>query len=289
MQPGEPGASATGDSQYVRILNPISSDRVVMRRMLLPGVLEVAASNLRHSDDVRLFEIGPVYLPSAKEKVPAEPRRLALVLIGKRRGEFWGDSPASEAPAEALNFFDLKGIVESLAADLHVGQVQYQPGQASFLHPGQTATLDLAKKPAGLFGLMHPKTAVGLGLGDRAVLIGEFDVEALQAAVPKRYTYDSVPRFPHALRDIAVIVDESITAERLAAEIRTAGGNLLRDLRLFDLYKGGSIPPGTKSLAYALTYLAEDRTLTDKEVDKAHKKIEDRLKHVLHAQIRGKV
>jgi len=106
--------------------------------------------------------------------------------------------------------------------------------------------------------------------------------------VPERFTYEPVPRFPHALRDIAVIVDEAITAERLAAEIRTAGGKLLRDLRLFDLYKGSSIPAGTKSLAYALTYQAEDRTLTDKEVDKAHKKIEDRLKQVLHAQIRGK-
>ena len=85
-----------------------------------------------------------------------------------------------------------------------------------------------------------------------------------------------------------MIVDENVTAERIAAEIRTAGGDLLRDVRLFDLYRGESIPAGKKSLAYALTYQADDRTLTDKEVDKAHKKIEDRLRHVLKAQIRGK-
>ncbi len=206
------------------------------------------------------------------------------MLIGKRRGEFWGDG--STVPAEALDFFDLKGIVDALTADLPLTQVRYEPGKASFLHPGQAATLVLsASKSAGVFGLMHPKTAATLGLGERAVLIGEFDVDALQAAVPERYTYQPVPRFPHALRDIAVIVDESIPAERLAAEIKTAGGNLLRHLRLFDLYKGSSIPPGSKSLAYALTYQALDRTLTDKEVDKAHKKIEDRLKHVLKAQI----
>ena len=97
-----------------------------------------------------------------------------------------------------------------------------------------------------------------------------------------------MPRFPAALRDIAVVVEEAIPAERVAAEIRAAGGDLLRGVRLFDLYRGDSIPAGTKSLAYALTYQADDRTLTDKEVDKAHKKIEDRLKHVLKAHIRGK-
>ena len=141
---------------------------------------------------------------------------------------------------------------------------------------------------AGVFGEMHPKVAETYGLGDRAILVGEFDVEMLQAATPARYRYAPVPRFPAALRDIAVVVDENISAERVAAEIRTAGGELLRGLRLFDLYRGPSIPPGTKSLAYALSYQADDRTLTDKEVDKAHKNIEDRLKHVLNAQIRGK-
>jgi phenylalanyl-tRNA synthetase beta chain len=97
-----------------------------------------------------------------------------------------------------------------------------------------------------------------------------------------------VPRFPAALRDVALVVAEDVTAERVAAEIRAAGAGLLRGLRLFDQYRGDSIGAGLKSLAYALTYQADDRTLTDKEVDKAHKKIEDRLKHVLKAQIRGK-
>ena len=118
--------------------------------------------------------------------------------------------------------------------------------------------------------------------------MAELDLEALQASVPVRYQYTPVPRFPAALRDIAVVVPEGITAERVTGEIGAAGGELLRGIKLFDLYRGDSIPAGTKSLAFALTYQAEDRTLTDKEVDKAHKKIEDRLKHVLKAAIRGK-
>jgi len=139
----------------------------------------------------------------------------------------------------------------------------------------------------GSFGVLHPKVAEAYELGNRPVLAAEFDLDAVLAAAPSSHSYTPVPRFPAALRDIAVIVDEQVTAERLVAEIRTAGAPLLRDVRLFDLYRGESIPTGKKSLAYALSYQADDRTLTDKEVDKAHKKIEDRLKHVLKALIRG--
>jgi len=134
---------------------------------------------------------------------------------------------------------------------------------------------------------MHPKVAEAYALGERAILCGEWDVEALQASLPARFAYSPVPRFPAALRDIAIVVAENITTDRIMQEIRTAGGDLLNQVRLFDLYRGDSIPAGTKSLAFALSYQAEDRTLTDKEVDKAHKKIEDRLKHVLKASVRG--
>src|SRR5262249_3545848 len=151
---------------------------------------------------------------------------------------------------------------------------------------GKAAEIVVDGRPVGSFGEMHPKVAEAYDLGGKTVLVGELDVEALQAAVPVRYAYAPVPRFPAALRDVAVIVDESLPAERVVAEIRAAGNDLLCCVRLFDLYRGESIPAGKKSLAYALTYQAEDRTLTDKEVDKAHKKIEDRLKHVLKAQIR---
>ncbi len=270
-------------ADYVRIVNPITNERVVMRHSVLAGVLEVAAANLRHCADVRLFEIGPVYLLQAGEKLPQEPRRLALVLTGRRQPEFWADP---DQPL-MLDFFDLKGVVETLVADLHLPETTYRAASVSYLHPGKSAEWLLQGQALGSFGEMHPKTAAAYGLGDRPVLVGEFDLEAILAAVPARYTYTPVPRFPPALRDIAVIVDETVTAERLLTEIRAAGGSLLRGIRLFDLYRGESIPAGKKSLAYALTYQADNRTLTDKEVDKAHRKIEDRLKHVLKAQIRG--
>jgi phenylalanyl-tRNA synthetase beta chain len=272
-------------AEYVALKNPISSERTVMRHSVLSGVLEVTAANLRHEDDVRLFEVGPVYLPRPDAKLPDEPRRLALVLCGRRQSESWSDPDKAAAP---LDFFDLKGIIEALAGDLHLPEVSFRPSKAPYLHPGRAAELLVAGRSIGSFGQMHPKVAEAFGLGSKPVLAGEFDLEALQALTPTRYDYVPVPRFPAALRDVAVIVDEAVTAERVVAAIRQAGGDLLRGVRLFDLYRGESIPAGKKSLAYALTYQAADRTLTDKEVDKVHKKIEDRLQHVLQAQIRGK-
>lgn len=270
---------------YVRLVNPISSERVVMRHSVLAGVLQVAAANLRHTQDVRLFEIGAVYLPQSGQKLPREPRRLGLVLTGRRQPEFWAEAGVAQPPL--LDFFDLKGVLEAFVEGLHLPEVSYRPASVAHLHPGKAAELRVRGQAVGAFGVLHPKVAEAYELGNRPVLAGEFDLEVILAAVPAGYSYTPVPRFPAALRDIAVIVDESVTAERVLAEIRAAGGTLLRDVRLFDLYRGESIPTGTKSLAYALHYQAEDRTLTDKEVDKAHKKIEDRLKHVLQARIRG--
>src|SRR5262249_30191399 len=186
------------------------------------------------------------------------------------------------------DFFDLKGVVEALASDLHLPEVTYRKSTAAYLHPGRAAELLIRGRSVGSFGELHPRVAEAFGLGERAVLAAELDLEALLAAVPDRSVYGPLPRFPAALRDIAVIVDEAVPAERVEQELHAAGGDLLREVRLFDLYRGESIPAGKKSLAYALTYQAEDRTLTDTDVEQAHQKIESRLGHVLGAQIRGK-
>jgi phenylalanyl-tRNA synthetase beta chain len=271
--------------EYVKLLNPISSERAVMRRSLLASALEVAASNREHTDTVRLFEIGHVYTPEEGQRLPQEPRRLALVMTGWRQLEFWGS--ATKDGREPLDFFDLKGVIEALVADLHLAEVNYQRSAAPFLHPGRAAELLICSRSVGVLGELHPKVAEAYKFGQRAVLAAEFDLDAILKQVPERYKYTPVPRFPAAKRDIAVTVDEGVTAEQVVKEMRGAGGSLLVSVQLFDLYRGESIGAGKKSLAYALIYQADDRTLTDKEIEKAHNKIEDRLKHVLKAQIRG--
>jgi phenylalanyl-tRNA synthetase beta chain len=270
---------------YVTLKNPISSERVVMRHSVLASVLELAQSNLRYMYDVRLFEIGLAYLPRPDEKFPAEVRRLAIVMAGRRVPEYWGDSGPDKWE---LDFFDLKGVIETLVGELHLPSIQYRPSSAPYLHPGRAAALVVGGTEIGHLGRLHPRSAEAYKLARISILVAELDLDALLAGVPARYTYQPVPAFPAALRDIAVIVEEKIDAERLEKEIRAAGGDLLRKVTLFDVYRGESIRAGTKSLAYALSYQADDRTLTDKEVDKLHKKIEDRLKHILKAQIRGK-
>jgi phenylalanyl-tRNA synthetase beta chain len=279
------------ENDYVRLANPISSDRVVMRHSVLASVLEVAANNLKHEGDVRLFEIGSVYLPRPGQKLPDEPRRLALVMTGRRQPEHWQDSKESGT----LDFFDLKGIVEGLLEDLHVAKVTYRPVRAPALHPGKGAEVRAGDKVLGQLGQLHPRlpgAIQGAGstfrtLEGRTVLVAELDLEALRGVVPDRHLYTPVSPFPPALRDVAMIVDEGLPAEKVATEIREGGKPLLRGLRLFDVYQGDPIPAGRKNLAYALTYQADDRTLTDKEVNDAHKKIEKRLVHVLKAEIRA--
>ncbi len=285
LLPQSPGAPTPG--KHVALLNPISPDRGVMRTTLLAGLLEVAQRNLLAADAVSLFEIGVVYLPVAGEPLPAEPRRLALVLCGRRSAAAW-DDPLDTKPA-AFDFFDLKGVIGSLTADLHLSGVAVRAVKTvPHLHPGRAAEFVVNGVAVGAFGELHPTVATNVGLAERAVQVAEVDLDALLAAVPERYAYRPFPTVPPAKRDVAVIVPADTPADAVLTEIRAAGGDLLTGAELFDVYTGDRIPAGTRSLAFALVYQAADKTLTDREIDKAHQKIEGRLRHVLKAQIRGK-
>jgi phenylalanyl-tRNA synthetase beta chain len=276
-----------GVGRFVKLLNPISPERGVMRRSLLPGLLAVAQKNLEATDAVSLYELGFVYLPRAGERLPDEPRRLALVLCGRRSPAAWGDPQG--APVPQADFFDLKGVVEALAADLHLPAVAFAATQnVPWLHPMRAAELRVNGAALGAFGELHPKVASRFGFGDRAVQVAEFDLEAVLGAVPERYGYKPFSTFPPAKRDVAVVVPNTTSTEQVLSEIRASGGELLTDAALFDVYRGAGLPEGTKSLAFALTYQAPDRTLGEKEIAKAHERVEGRLRHVLGAQIRGK-
>jgi phenylalanyl-tRNA synthetase beta chain len=270
----------------VTLLNPISPERSVMRRTLLPGLLAVVQKNLEAAESVAMYELGFVYLPNAKEKLPDEPRRLAVVLCGRRAAGAWDDPQGVKPPQ--YDFYDLKGVVESLADDLHLTGVSLAAVKTvPWLHPMRAAELRVNGAAVGVFGELHPKVAAGFGLADRAVQAAELDLEAILAAVPQRYGYRPFSTFPPAKRDIAIVVPEDTTAEAVLAEIRAAGGELLTDATLFDLYRGEGLPPGTKSLAFALTYQSLKGTLTEKEIAEAHKKVQGHLRHVLKAHIRG--
>jgi phenylalanyl-tRNA synthetase beta chain len=279
------GAEKPRAASHVALLNPLSPERSVMRHELLPGVLQVAKHNLENAESVAMYELGFVYVPT-KDKLPDEPRRLAIVLCGRRTPAAW-DDPQGAVPPQ-YDFYDLKGVIESLAGDLHLPAVSFAATQSvPWLHPMRAAELRVNGKAVGVFGELHPKVAANFGLADRAVEVAELDLEAVLAAVPDRYGYKPYSSFPPAKRDIAIIVAEDITVERVLAEIRAAGGDLLTDAALFDVYRGTGLPDGTKSLAFALTYQSLAGTLSDKDITDAHKKVQGRLRHMLNAHIRG--
>jgi phenylalanyl-tRNA synthetase beta chain len=257
--------------------------------------LETAAANLRFRDRLALFEIGPVYLPVVEAgrlrgqpqglPLPEEPRRLAMVMTGPREALTWRGGDRA-----AMDFYDLKGVVEALADGLHLEGVTFAPKSHPSYHPGRCAELTLGPDApsVGHIGELHPlvREAFGLPAG-RAVLAAEFDLEALLAAAPDRYRAAPVPVYPPVLEDLAFIVDERVSGAAVEAAIRAAAGDLLARLRLFDVYRGEQMGAGKKSLAYSLTYQAPDRTLTDAEAAQVRERIVRRLEKEVGAKLRG--
>jgi phenylalanyl-tRNA synthetase beta chain len=271
------------DRPYVTLANPIAVDRVVMRHSLLSSVMEAAANNLRFRDRVALFEVGAVYLAGEEGQLPDEPRRLTMVLSGPRESEGW-----QTADRGAMDFFDLKGIIESLVSGLHLDQVTYETGEHPSFRPGRTARLVIGDKMAGTFGELHPLVAQQVVGGSKTpVLAADLDLELIIASVPSRFITRPVSKFPPVVEDIALVVDAGLPAAQVEALIRQVGGKLLSEVRLFDVFQGEQLGAGKKSLAYRLTYQAEDKTLTDNEVAKIREKIVKRAKDVLGAVLRG--
>ncbi len=280
-----PGArSSLPDVGYVTLANPISQDRTVMRHTLMAGLLSIAAANLRHADRLKLFEIGTVYLPVEGEELPAEPRRLGILLSGPRDLSAW-DLPARPGN---IDFFDLKGVVERLLHGMHLSDVAFVPAQHATFFPGRIAALVVNGREVGVMGEVHPKVRAAFDLpDDLPVVMAEFDLDALLAAARPSFIVKPVPTQPAVYQDIALVVTDQTPAAEVERVIREAGGALLEDARLFDLYRGDPIPEGHKSLAYALTYRAPDRTLTDGDVAKVHQKIVRAAERVLGAKLRA--
>ena len=229
-----------------------------------------------------LFEIGPVYQPSRDGSLPDEVLRLAIALTGPRAQLSWqvGDTTA-------MDFYDLKGVLEELFASLHIEDVRFEPDETTPYHPGKCAQIILGDNRLGTMGEMHPLVREHYDLPETSLIVAELDLQLILDAIPDRHTMKPVPAFPPVLEDIAVIVDENMPAERVLEVIEEAGGKMLVEVRLFDVYHGEQIEVGKKSLAYSLAYQAPDRTLTDKEAAKIRGRIIRRLEQELRAQLRS--
>ncbi len=280
--PGAP--SHWPDLPYIRLANPTSLDKVAMRHTLLAGLLDIAAANLRFRDRAAIFEVGEVFLPVEGAPLPNEPPRLGMVMTGPRRPPTWAD----QADPGLMDFYDLKGVVDALAAALHLPDVTYTPAAHSTFHPGRAAALNVAGESVGVFGEVHPLVREAFGLPvDAPVLAAEFDLAAIKRYMSATFRVTPVSRYEAVYQDIALVVDASLPAGDLHAAILRAGAPLLREARLFDVYTGEPIPAGKKSLAYALTFQSDAETLTDKAVAKVQERIVKALQRQFGAALRA--
>ncbi len=275
-------ASSLPQAEYVEIANPAVSERDVLRHTLMINMLENAVSNARYQTSQQVFEVGKVYLGRG-DMLPEEPLRLGILLTGPRTEAWWA---GGERAAE-MDFFDLKGVVDSLLHALHVADFNYERGTHSSFHPGRSADLLVAGEVIGSFGEIHPELAARFKLTEAKVVYGEMAVAPLIGRHQRLHAIEALPTTPALLEDIALVVNADTPASEVEAVIRQAGGRLLKDALLFDVYAGDQIPPGKKSLAYSLTFQDENKTLTDKNAARARKKIIGAARHRLKAELRS--
>jgi phenylalanyl-tRNA synthetase beta chain len=261
------GMSLGSDELPVRLLNPMSAEQAVLRRTLLAGLLRSVSFNQRRGvPDVHLYEIGAVYWTGEGRKQPKERTMLAGVLAGSWRPAQWND------PAVPLDFFDGKGIVELLAREFALDRLKVRAAHLPWLQPGRAADVLVGGEVIGWLGEIHPAALQRFDC-DGPVTAFEIDLQRVIRATRDARPFSAPARVPAVELDMAIVVDEDVTAERIEQAIRSAGGKLLERARLFDVYRGAGVAEGKKSVAFALTYRVADRTLTADEVEKAHDKV----------------
>lgn len=269
----------------VELINPMNSEQAVMRRSIIPGLLRSVAYNQSHGvANIQLYELGRVFFSYEGKQKPKEKEKLAGVLAGAMGNPSWNMTP------QPFDFFDGKGVVESLVRELALPKVRFKEADSAayaHLQPGRGAEIYSAGNLLGWVGELHP-LAVDAYDAQAPVVAFELDVDALLKAARPARDFVEVPTYPAVSIDVAFVVDESITHERLMQCMSSAGGKLLASARLFDVYRDEErLGSNKKSLAYALEYRSPDRTLTSEEVEKQHERLVKKVCGATGAEVRG--
>ena len=254
----------------LKILNPLGEDTSIMRTTTLPSMLDILAKNYSYRNkNARFYEIGRIYLPGGPDGLANEPQMLTLGAYG-----------------EGYGFFTMKGAVEALLRELRIEDVSFLACQDDpSYHPGRCAGVYAGEKLLGVMGQVHPTVAANYGV-DCELYCAELSFDALLDAQGPGAEYHPLPRFPAVNRDIAVVCKDEVTVGALEGCIRKAGGRLLREIALFDIYKGKGIPEDSKSVAFSLTLRADDRSITAGEADEEIKTVLAALEKELGAVLR---
>ncbi|HZK18006.1 MAG TPA: phenylalanine--tRNA ligase subunit beta [Clostridia bacterium] len=265
----------------VKIMNPLSEEQSVMRTLLFPELLKALQRNHnRQNLDMAIFEIGNVFYPEAGRRLPREKMTLS--------GAAMGVTPAGwNRPPADMDFYFMKGILGNLmeAVGVRGEHFEAEEDNPSF-HPGRTAVIKVGEREIGILGEIHPNVLENIEL-DARVIAFELDIEALLEITDTGRTFKILPRFPSVERDLAVVVSKEVLAGDVVSAIRQTGSEFMEKVDLFDVYTGKQVPDNCKSLAFSLKFQAEDRTLTDAEINKIMEGITELLEQRFKAELRS--
>ena len=257
--------------QSFKILNPLGEDTSIMRTTVLPSMLEILTRNYNYrNQNVRLYEVGRIYLPGGEDGLAVENKVLSM-------GAYGSD----------MDFYALKGCVEAILKDLRAEDVHFEvPSETNpSYHPGRVADVYAGDQRIGVLGQVHPLVAQNYGV-DAQFYCAELELNALMAAKGADPEDVPLPKFPNLTRDIAVVCDEAVTVGALEACIRKGAKGLLKECKLFDIYRGKGVDEGKKSVAFNLILRSDDRSLTSEEADEDVKSILEALEKELGAVLR---
>ncbi len=267
----------------VPIMNPLTDEYPLLRTTLLSSILENAARNYsRKNEDVRLFEVAPVFIPKSLPitEQPFEIQKLAGLIMGRREPKGWTQSNSE------VDFYDIKGIVEELFDGLSIYNYTVEAGEHYALHPGKTAIFKKGREILATVGEVHPAVTESLGI-NKKVFVFECDVETLMKCTAKKFTFENLPKYPAISRDLAILVNLDVAAGEVEKVIVKAAGQFFKEVTLFDVYTGERISGDKKSLAFNVKFQSKERTLTDAEADDAFKNILAAVEKNFAAELRG--
>lgn len=264
---------------YVEISNPLSEEQRAMRTFLAPGFLDVAKKNCKQRiNNLLIFELGSIFLPHEENALPEEKNTFGILVMGEiDYGWKWQKLP--------IDFYYCKGILEMIFQELNIKAVFEQSSDKEYLHPGKTAKIIYNTKTLGYIGEVHPNVVDKYEF-ESAPCLFEIDLDFIIKTYEDRRRYRPIPRYPGTARDLAVIVEESVTSSSVEEVIKKHGESLIASIKLFDVYRGKQVSEGYKSLAYSLYYQSSEKTLTDEEVSKVHDNIRKKLEEEVNAKLR---
>ncbi|MBJ6724066.1 phenylalanine--tRNA ligase subunit beta [Geomesophilobacter sediminis] len=265
----------------VKLLNPLSDELSVMRTTLLPGLLETVVKNISFRTlNQRIFEMRRIYIPTEGEELPQEPIYLAALFTGSRDLEGWNQAKGG------IDFYDVKGVVENILDELHVGGVSYASDELDpYFHPGKACRIVAGRTQLGSFGELHPSVQENYGI-EAPVYYLEINFEKLVKARGEMGTAQVPSRFPSTFRDIAMLVPDVTAAAEIVACVKGVKAPELEGVEIFDVYKGANIAADQKSIAIRVRYGSKERTLTDEEVSELHARVLAALQKKLNVTIR---